>query len=215
MSIMHVDHEAGESNKETEWNYISDNEDKNYPDPTPGACFHQIYNHTKHETGRLNPYWILLYNQITLHMFSNRTLLENIKAADKPIGVSLSVGATNCDTDGTLNNIGDVYLHENGLADILSHAKVKDRHNIMYDDVRDFFTVHIPYKRIHFRGIKRELYYKNCKPNGKKRDITFVKNVQAIWEESTKREIKYAEKTRYAYNQSIFADFKCKFKKKP
>ena len=60
------------------------------------------------------------------------------------------------------------------MTNIISYAKVKGKHNITYYDVRDIFTVHKPYKRIYFQRIKRELYYHNCKLNGKKRDVTFV-----------------------------------------
>ena len=101
------------------------------------------------DAGRLNPYWILLDNQSTVHMFSNRTFLANIQDADKPINVYSSGGATHCSKGGTLKNIREVYLHENGLANILSYTKVRDKHNITYNDVQDIFTVHKPYKRIH------------------------------------------------------------------
>ena len=63
-------------------------------------------------------------------------------------------------------------------ANILSYVKVKDRHKITYDDMRDIFTVHTPYKRIHFRRSKGGIYYHNCKPNGKKREATFMQTVQ-------------------------------------
>ena len=66
-------------------------------------------------SGRLNPYRILLDNQITVHMFSNRALLANIKDSDEPINVYSIGGVTNCRTTGTLKNIREVYLHENGL----------------------------------------------------------------------------------------------------
>ena len=85
-----------------------------------------------------------------VHMFRKHALLENTKGADKPIDVYSIGGATHCDTSGTINNIGDVYLNENGLANILYYAKVKDRHNIAYNDVNKIFTVHTPYKYIHF-----------------------------------------------------------------
>ena len=86
-----------------------------------------------------------------------------------------------------LNNIGEVYLHKNGLANNLSYVKAKDKHNITYNDVGDIFTVHTPYKRIHFRRSKRGLYYHNCKPNGKKRDVTFLKTVEENKEGFTNR----------------------------
>ena len=72
----------------------------------------------------MNPYWILLSNQITVHMFGNRALLANVKDADKPIDVYSSGGATHCRTAGTLKNIREVYLHENGLENIMYYAKV-------------------------------------------------------------------------------------------
>ena len=48
-------------------------------------------------------------------MFSNHALLANIKDADEHIDIYSSGGATHCSTAGTLKNIGEVYLHENGL----------------------------------------------------------------------------------------------------
>ena len=130
-------------------------------------------------------------------MFSNRVLLANIKAVGEPIDIYSSGGATHCDTAGTLKNIGNIYLHENGLVIIMSYTKVTDRRNIMYDDVRDIFTVHASYKRIHIRSSKRGLHYHNCKPNGKKHDVPFVKTAQENCERFTNREIKDVEKARY------------------
>ena len=130
ISNMHVDHEADGSNGDTEYNSESKNEDDDNYKPMPGAWLHQIFHHTKNETGSLNPYWALLTNHSMVHMFRKHALLENTKGADKPIDVYSIGGATHCDTSGTINNIGDVYLNENGLANILYYAKVKDRHNI-------------------------------------------------------------------------------------
>ena len=103
----------------------------------PGAFFHQVNHHMKNDTGRLNPYWILLDNQSTVHMFRNCALLANIKDVYDPIDVYLSRGATHCSTAGTLKNIGEVYLHKNGLANILFYVTLKYKHNIPYDDVRE------------------------------------------------------------------------------
>ena len=58
------------------------------------------------DAGRLYPYWILLENQITVNMFSNHSLHENIKDLDEPIDVYSSGGATHYRNSGTLNNIG-------------------------------------------------------------------------------------------------------------
>ena len=77
--------------------------------------------------------------------------------------------------------------------------------------MNNIFTVHTPYKLIHFQIIKRGLYYNNWKPNGNKRDITFVKTVQENKEGFTNREIKDAKESRCAYNmvgRPSAADFK-------
>ena len=175
---MHVGNEADESNRETEYNYETENEDDNDSDPMSGACFCQVYHHMNNDVVRFNPYWILLNNHITVQMFRNRAILANIPGADDPIGVYSNGGVTHCRKERTLNNIGKIYLHENGLANIFSYAKVRDKHNITYSDVQEIFTVHAPYKRIHFQRSKRGMYYNNCKPNGKKRDVTFVHTVE-------------------------------------
>ena len=135
ISSMHVNQEADESNGETEYNSDSDNEENDNSEPTPGACFHQVTHHINNDAGRLNPYWILLKNHSTVHMLSNRAFLANIKYADKPINVYLSGGVIHCTTARTLKNIGQVYLHKNGLANILSYAKIKDKHNMTYYDL--------------------------------------------------------------------------------
>ena len=111
-------------------------------------------------------------------MFSNCALLVNIQDTDEPIDVYLSGGATHCSKAGTLNKTREVYLQKNGLTNILSYTKVRDRRNITYSDVQEIFTVHTPYKRIHSQRSKKGMYYHNCKTNGKKRDVTFVHNVE-------------------------------------
>ena len=74
-SSIHVDHEADKSNGETENNSKSDNKYDDNSEPTPDALFPQVSYHINNEAGRLNPYWNLLDNQSTVHMFRNRALL--------------------------------------------------------------------------------------------------------------------------------------------
>ena len=92
----------------------------------------------------------------------------------------------------TLKNIGEVYLHENGLANILCYTKVKDKRNMTYNDMGEILAVHKPYKLINFWKSKREIYYHNCKPNGKKRDVTLVRTVDENKECFTNLEIQDA-----------------------
>ena len=69
-----------------------------------------------------------------------------------------------------MNNIGEVYLHENGLANILSCVKVRDKHNITYNVVQEIFTVHKPYKQIHLQ--KRKGGYNIITANLTARSVT-------------------------------------------
>ena len=147
---MHVNHEADKSNVETEYNSESDNKDDNDSEPASGACFYQVSQHMNNDAGHLYPFWILLENQSTVQMFINRALLANTQDSDKPIDTYSSGGATHCSKSGTLKNTGEVNIHENGLANILSYANMRDKHNTTYNDVQDILTVHTPYKRIHF-----------------------------------------------------------------
>ena len=132
---MNVNHESYKSSRETEYNSESNNKDDNNSEPTPGACFHQVSHHINKEAVQLNPYWKFLDNQSTVRMFKNCALLANIQDADEPINVYSSGGVTHCIKAGTLKNIGEVYLHKNGLANILYYAKVRDKHNITYNYV--------------------------------------------------------------------------------
>ena len=88
-------------------------------------------------------------------MFSNRALLENIQDSDEPIYVYLSGGATHCSRAVTPKNIGDVYLHQNRLSNILSCVKVKHKHNITYDDMGKILPSIHPINRSNFEGKKR------------------------------------------------------------
>lgn len=76
--------------------------------------------------GRLNKWWILLDNQSTVNMFSNRELMKNIDIASNLVDVYSSGGLTRCTIKGIVDNIRDVYLHKKRLANILSFAKVRD-----------------------------------------------------------------------------------------
>ena len=77
ISSMNVNHEADNSNRETEYKSESDKGDKDDSEPTPGACFHQVSHPMNNDAGSLNPYWILLDNQSMVHMFSKHALLAD------------------------------------------------------------------------------------------------------------------------------------------
>ena len=68
-------------------------------------------------------------------MFIKRDILANIQEVEYTIDLYSSEGATHYSRAGTLKNIGEVYLHENGLENIMSYVKVQDKDNITCNDL--------------------------------------------------------------------------------
>jgi hypothetical protein len=78
--------------------------------------------------------WILLDNQSsTIDVFYNESILKNIRKSDTHIDIHCSTGITSTDLIGDLPGYGAIWYHLNGIANILSLARVKeDKHRIMF-----------------------------------------------------------------------------------
>jgi hypothetical protein len=72
--------------------------------------------------------WILLDNQSTVDVFNNDKLLRNIRKSDTSMDIHCNAGVTSTDMVGDLPGYGKVWYHPNGIANILSLARVKDKH---------------------------------------------------------------------------------------
>ena len=97
---------------------------------------------TQHR-GRLPPEWILLDNQSTVDVFTNRRLLKNIRRSNKNMFIHCTAGVTKPNLIGDLPGYGTVWYHPDGIANILSLSKVKEKYRAIFDsDISNQFVVH-------------------------------------------------------------------------
>lgn len=82
---------------------------------------------------KVNPNWVLLDNQSTVDVFYNRKLLVNIRESNHHMNIHCNAGVTTMSLVGDLPGYGEVWFHENGIANILSLARVKEKYHVTYD----------------------------------------------------------------------------------
>ena len=87
--------------------------------------------------------FVLLDNQSTCHVFKSRELLKNIQQARDPIAIHSTGGTAYANEVGFIENFSDpIYVCDEGIANILSFAKIRDSGcGIAYDSTRDCFIV--------------------------------------------------------------------------
>ena len=148
--------------------------------------------------GKLKQNWILMENQSTVQMFSNKHILRDIHPATNPVDIHSIGGITHCNLEGTIPDIGKAHYKEDGLTNILSMALICDILNISYQNEDDVFTVHTPSKDIHFIRSRRGLYYHRYIPGY--RAITMVQTVEGDSEGFTDHQVTAARQACCAYN---------------
>ena len=93
--------------------------------------------------GHLPPEWILLDNQSTVDVFTNRRLLKNIRRAKTNMFIHCTAGVAKTNLIGDLPGYGTVWYHPNGIANILSLYKVKEKYRVTFDsNQNNQFIVH-------------------------------------------------------------------------
>ena len=93
--------------------------------------------------GKLPPEWILLDNQSTVDVFTNRRLLKNIRRSNKNMFIHCTAGVAKTNLIGDLPGYGTVWYHPDGIANILSLSKVKEKYRVTFDsDINNQFVVH-------------------------------------------------------------------------
>ena len=136
-------------------------------DITTSWAFHQVHmvhDQTHLETrhgGRLPLEWVLLDNQSTIDVFVNRRLLKNIRRIKQYMYIHCTAGVTRTNLVGELPGYGTVWFHPDGIANILSLARVKTKYRITFDsDESNEFIVHKPDGTTrNFKESSRGLYY--------------------------------------------------------
>jgi len=76
----------------------------------------------------VSKHWILLDNQSTVYVFQNRDLLTNIRDTGKQMRIHCNASITTTTLMGDLPGYGKVWFHPQGIANILSLARVKEKY---------------------------------------------------------------------------------------
>ena len=85
--------------------------------------------------GRTNPLWILLDNQLTVDVFYNGKLLQNIHHAKNGITIFSTERNTTTHMKGELPGYGEVWYHPEGISNILPLYWVASKYQVQFDSV--------------------------------------------------------------------------------
>jgi hypothetical protein len=119
--------------------------------------------------GQLPKSWILLDNQSTIDVFYNKELLVNIRKHHTKLDIhSCNAGIATTTLIGDLPGYGTVWYNANGIANILSLARVKEHgYQVIYDSSEgNAFHVHKSDGTVRvFKESDKGLYYMDTKLN--------------------------------------------------
>ena len=147
------------------------------------------------ESGKIPKSWILLDNQSTVDVFYNANLLRNIRKGEKHMDIHCNAGVTSTNLVGDLPGYGTVWYHPNGIANILSLAKMQERgYHIKYDskDGNEFiiFKPDGSMRRV-FKQSDRGLYFMDSKM-ASTTEVTLVNTVDNNRSNYTNRDYSHA-----------------------
>ena len=92
---------------------------------------------------KLPPHYILLDNQANLAVFFNENLLTRVWQVGTTMRINSDGGVSETNWKGWFPGYGEVWLHRDGIANILPLCEVKKLFRVTYDSENgDMFTVH-------------------------------------------------------------------------
>ncbi|KAI2499082.1 Reverse transcriptase (RNA-dependent DNA polymerase) [Fragilaria crotonensis] len=124
--------------------------DADFLDDQPDYDDFQFINHDETgvamqigKDGRLPQTWILLDNQSTVDVFCNKKMLTNIREHTNAMDIHCNAGITSTKWIGELKGYGTVWYNPNGIANILSLSRVKERGYRVTFDTSDGNAFHV------------------------------------------------------------------------
>ena len=171
-----------------------------------------IFKHQlKNKTNKNLKQWLLFDTASTTHLVSNPKLVNNICTNSHSQGVISNGGQLDIKETATLNGVGDVPFSEEGIANLLSMAKlIDDGFRIFIDtDIEDAIFVYTPNGRVNkFIRSKNGLYYHDTT---NRKDISFMNSQLENSQIYTRRQIQRAREARNLYQMLAYPsinDFK-------
>ena len=109
--------------------------------------------------------WILLDSQLAIDVFSNPDLLTKVHKIDTTLRIRCNAGVKTTNYRGYLNGYGWVWYYPQGIANILSLSRMKEKYIVTFDSALDnCFHVHKENGKIlYFKEASRRLYYFDTK----------------------------------------------------
>ena len=105
--------------------------------------------------------WILLDSQSTIDVFSNVSLLTKVHETNTTLSIRCNAGVKTTKYRGHLSGYGWVWYYPDGIANILSLSRVRERYRVTFDSAMDnCFHIHKDNgKLLKFKEATRRLYY--------------------------------------------------------
>jgi hypothetical protein len=102
--------------------------------------------------------WILLDNQSSVTVFSNKELVENIRDTNVTLTLHTNGGVLTTSQKCDIPQWGKAWFASDGLTNIFSYAEMAERYKITTDsEVENAFIVHLPDKKVKFEKNENNL----------------------------------------------------------
>ncbi len=135
---------------------------------------------------------ILCDNQSTVNVFSNKSLLTNLRTIPEGVTITGVGGSIWTNTVGDHYLFGTVYYHPEGVANILSFADMRERYQVTFNPDGNYFRVNVtPRSAIYFH-CEGKLY----KYRDRREVVNVINTVSDNMRQFTKQEVHGAEAAR-------------------
>jgi hypothetical protein len=152
-------------------------------------------------------YDVLLDNEASLNIFSNRNLLTGVRDAEKKVmvgGIQRGASGVKVTEEGEFRDVGTVYVNDSATANILSFASQVDAGaDITYDKDNDRFVMRPArsntayyFGRKQISGSEGKFYICDTRSMIEADEVALVLTVEEILKSYTKREVAQARKAR-------------------